>query len=186
MPPAAGSTDDGELARRAVLGDADAFVQIVRRHQAAAIRLARVLGPPDDAEDAAQEAFMKAHRALARYDATRPLGPWLLAIVANEARDRGRRAARRGLLMERVAAVSGPERAASSPEELALARIGPERLVDALAGLRRRERETILLRYVLDHSEEETAVILGCAPGTVKSRSARGLARLRAALGEDA
>jgi DNA-directed RNA polymerase specialized sigma24 family protein len=74
VPPAAGSTDDAELARRALVGDADAFVQIVRRHQAAAIRLARVLGPPDDAEDAAQEAFMKAHRALAD---TTPPGHWV-------------------------------------------------------------------------------------------------------------
>jgi len=185
VPPAAGSTDDGELVRRALAGDGEAFVQIVRRHQAAAIRVARVFGPPDDAEDTVQEAFMKAHGALPRYDAARPLRPWLLAIVANEARDRARRGARRTRLMERLVAHRGPEGAASSPEELALARIGPERLVDALAGLRRRERETILLRYVLDHSEEETAAILGCAPGTVKSRSARGLARLREALGED-
>ncbi len=167
-------------------GEGDAFVQIVRRHQAAAIRVARVFGSPDDAQDTVQEAFMKAHGALARYDATRTFRPWLLAIVANEARDRARRSARRQRLLQRLAAHSEPERSALSPEELALARIGPERLVGALAGLRRRERETIVLRYVLDHSEEETAVILGCAPGTVKSRSARGLARLREALREDA
>ena len=129
---------------------------------------------------------MKAHRALARYDTTRPLRPWLLAIVANEARDHARRTARRQRLLERVSAAAGPEPTAPSPEQLTLQRLGPERLVDALAGLRRRERETILLRYVLGHSEEETTVILGCAQGTVKSRSARGLTHLRAALGEDA
>jgi len=127
---------------------------------------------------------MKAHRALARYDPSRPLGPWLLTIVANEARSRGRRARRATSLIERIAAREPPPSSASSPEELALARIGPGRLVDALAGLNRHERETVVLRYVLDHSEEETAAILGCAHGTVKSRAARGLARLRAQLEE--
>jgi len=184
VAPAGGSIDDAELARRAVAGDRDAFVDIVRRHQAAAIRLASALGPVDDAEDAAQEAFMKAHRALARYDRSRPLRPWLLAIVANEARSRGRRARRATSLIERVAEREPPPSRVSSPEELALARVGSGRLMEAFAGLNRHERETLALRYVLDHSEEETAVILGCARGTVKSRAARGLARLRDQLGE--
>jgi RNA polymerase sigma-70 factor (ECF subfamily) len=177
------SADDADLAQRAVTGDADAFVELVRRHQAAAVRLARVLGPPDDAEDAVQEAFMKAHRALDTFDPARPFGPWLLAIVANQARDRGRGARRRSALLQRAVALQ-PRGSAHSAEELALQRIGPERLVAALAALGRDERETILLRYVLDHSEEQTAAILGVARGTVKSRSARGLARLRATLGE--
>lgn len=182
--PVAGSTDDAALARRAAAGDHDAFVEIVRRHQASAIRLARALGPANNAEDATQEAFMKAHRALSRYDPARPLRPWLLAIVANEARSGGRRARRTISLLERVAAREAPQGTATSPEELALARIGPGRLATALAGLNQHEREVVVLRHVLDHSEEETATILGCARGTVKSRCSRGLARLRAELGE--
>lgn len=185
MAPAGGPTLDAKLARRAAAGDRDAFVEIVRRHQGAAVRLARVLGPGDDAEDVAQEAFMKAYRSLGRYDPQRPLRPWLLAIVTNEARSRSRRVRRSATLLERVASQRVLGGHASSAEELALARIGPERLTAALARLNTGERETVVLRYVLDHSEEEVAEILGCALGTIKSRSARGLARMRSELGEE-
>ena len=184
MSRAGRAVDDAQLARRAADGDREAFVAIVRRHQASAIRLARLLGSAADAEDVVQEAFVKAHRALPRFDSSRPLRPWLLAIVANEARSGRRRAWRTSRLAERVAALEPPARDTGSPEEAALARLGPGALADAIEQLGRHQRETIVLRYVLDHSEDETAAILGCARGTVKSRAARGLARLRTELEE--
>ena len=184
MAREAGDADDAELVRRARRADPDAFVAIVHRHQGAAIRLARALGPAADAEDAVQEAFVKAHQSLRRFDTARPLRPWLLAIVANEARSGGRRSRRASGLTDRVAALDPPASQAASAEQVALDRIAAGPLIAALDGLGRRERETLVLRFVLDHSEAETAQILGCAQGTVKSRSARGLARLRSQLQE--
>ena len=72
-------------------GDETAWVELVRLHQEAVFRLAYLfLGDPDEAEDAAQETFIRAYRALGRFDTSRPLRPWLLQIVANLTRNRRR------------------------------------------------------------------------------------------------
>src|SRR5439155_25301581 len=87
--------DDLELTRRAKEGDMDAYAQLVRAYQPLAVRLAHLLcGGAADAEDAAQEGFIKAYRALDRHRDGAPLRPWLLTIVANEARNRRRAAGR--------------------------------------------------------------------------------------------
>jgi RNA polymerase sigma-70 factor (ECF subfamily) len=79
---------DADLARRAASGDSDAYGQLVDRHAAAARRLARtVLQNAEDADDAAQEAFLLAWRHIARYDPARPFAPWLMRIVMNAAAD---------------------------------------------------------------------------------------------------
>src|SRR4029078_3061711 len=88
--------DDSELVARAQRGDEDAYEELVRMHQGIAFRTALLTtGTPGAAEEAAQDAFVKGFRALRRFRTERPFRPWLLAIVANEARNR-RRAARRG------------------------------------------------------------------------------------------
>jgi RNA polymerase sigma-70 factor (ECF subfamily) len=176
--------DDVALAERARSGDQDAYAALVRRHQAVALRLATLLGPAQDAEDACQEAFVKAFSALGRYDQSRPFRPWLLAIVANEARTRGRRSARAARLLERAAAMGPLPGSQPSAEEQVLARVGSGRLVAAFQGLRPDEQTTLALRFLLDLSERESASILGCRVGTVKSRTSRALRRLRAALEE--
>lgn len=152
------SFDDAELVRRARSADRDAFASLVRRHQGAALRLATALAPAGEAEDAVQDAFVKAYRSLARFDETRPFRPWLIAIVANETRSRGRKRGRLDGLVERAAALAPPD-AGESPQEQALARVGAGPLVAALATLGRGERQTVVLRYVLDLSEEETAAL---------------------------
>jgi len=177
--------DDPTLVRRARGGDHDAYAELVRRYQAIALRVAALAGPPADAEDAVQEAFVKAHRALGRYDERRPFRPWLLAIVGNEARNRGRSAQRAAALVDRAASLPAAE-TGSSAEESALQRIGAGPLAAAVAALRPDEQELITYRFVLDLSEEETAAALGVRRGTVKSRTSRALARLRAGLGEEA
>src|SRR4051794_40105081 len=149
-----------------------------------ALRLAALVGPAAEAEDACQEAFLKAYRSLARYDQTRPFRPWLLAIVANEARTRGRQSRRAGRLLERAAALPAVD--AASEEDRALQRVGAGPLVAGFARLRRDEQLTLALRFVLDLSELETAQLLGCPPGTVKSRTARALSRLRVLVEETA
>src|SRR5579859_5935590 len=88
--------EESELVERARGGEAAAYEMLVRRYQALAFRVAFVLlGDAAEAEDAAQEAFLKAWQALPRFRAGAPLRPWLLRIVANEARNRRSAAARR-------------------------------------------------------------------------------------------
>jgi RNA polymerase sigma-70 factor (ECF subfamily) len=177
--------DEADLVARARAGDHDAFALLVQRHEEIAFRTAYlILRDAAEAEDAAQEAFVRAHRALGRFDRGRPLRPWLLAIVANEARNRRRAAARRGALAERAAWDRGPAGAAPSPESAVLAGERRERLLVALGRLREPDRLVIQLRHLLELSEEETAAALGCRRGTVKSRLSRALARLREELGE--
>ncbi len=177
--------EDAALVQRARAGEPEAFARIVERHQAAAFRVAWVLcGNAADAEEATQDAFVKAHGALARFRTGSPLRPWLLSIAANEARNRRRAAGRREHLALRAAGeVTTP--AAPSSESLALAADRDAGLRAALARLGDADREVVWLRYFAELSEAETAAALGCRPGTVKSRTSRALARLRAELEDD-
>lgn len=177
--------EDAELIARARTGDVAAYESIVRRYQDVAIRTAHLICPETDADDAVQEAFIKAFDALPRFRDGAPLRPWLLRIVANEARNRRRSAGRRQGLAVRAAAASGDLGSGSVP--------GPERdviaaeqrfeLLSALGTLRDEDREILGARFLLDLSESEAADTLGIPRGTVKSRTSRALGRLRAALG---
>jgi len=169
-----------ERARR---GDPAAYEALVRAHQDIAFRTACLLaGSSADAEEAAQEAFVKAWRALPRFRTGAPFRPWLLTIVANEARNRRRAAGRRGGLALRAAAERTSGGAAPSPEAALLAGGEREALLGALVALDERDQAVIACRYLLDLSERETADVLGCRPGTVKSRLSRALERMRAQL----
>ena len=156
--------DDAELVQRAQRGDVGAYEIIVARHQETAFRAAYlVTRNAADAQDATQEAFLKAYTALGRFDAARALRPWLLSIVLNEARNRRRAEGRREHLAARAAAqVSGE--AAPSTETAALRSSETEALRGAVAALPERDRMLIYLRYFLDLSEEETATVLGVRP----------------------
>src|SRR6476646_7646089 len=91
-----GRPADGELFKRAQRGDLAAYEEIVHRYQQVAFRTAYVItGSAADAEDAAQEGFVKAYRALATFRPGAPFRPWLLRIVANETRNSYRTASRR-------------------------------------------------------------------------------------------
>jgi len=176
---------DTELVARAKRGDAAAYEELVRRHQTIALRTAYLVAGNDaDAQEAAQDAFVKAYRALGRFRPGFPFRPWLLRIVANEARNRRRSAGRRAALALRAAEEGPSGGAAPSPEGALLAGQERERLLAAVNGLREEERLVIACRYFLELSEEETAAALGVRHGTVKSRTSRALARLRAVLAE--
>jgi RNA polymerase sigma factor (sigma-70 family) len=175
-------SEDAELAARARDGDVGAFEELMTRYEGIAFRVAwLVVGNRGDAEDAVQDAFVKAYYALPGFRPGAPLRPWLLRIVANEARNRGRSSRRREGLALRVAAAD-PGDAAPSPEVAALARADAEALVAALDRLHERDKLVIAYRYLFELSEAETADALGVRPGTVKSRLSRALARLRAEL----
>jgi len=177
--------DEQELVERAREGDARAYEALVRRYQDLAFRTAFVIaGGSADAEDAAQEGFVKAWSALPRFRAGSPFRPWLLAIVANEARNRRRSGRRQDDLALRVAEDRPSGDAAPSPEAAALATEQRRLLLAAVGRLGETDRQVIACRFFLELSEAEMAAALGCRPGTVKSRLSRALERLRAVLAE--
>lgn len=175
--------DEAQLVDRARRGDEEAYAELVQRHAELAFRTAYlVTGSAADAEDAAQEAFIAAHRALPRFRPGAPLRPWLLRIVANTARNRRRAAGRRAELAPRLAESLRLVDAAPSPERQAEAAEERAALLRAVTSLQTPDRDVIACRYFLDLSVAETAAVLGCAEGTVKSRLSRALERLRRAL----
>jgi RNA polymerase sigma factor (sigma-70 family) len=171
---------EGEVIALARRGDGDAYASLVRAHSDIAFRTAMLITQDAaDAEEAAQDAFVKAWRALGRFREGAPFRPWLLQIVANEARNRRRSAGRREHLVLRAATEEPSGEAAPSPEAALLTAETRERLLAAVNELPDDQREVISLRYFLELSEQEVAETLGIAQGTVKSRTARALERLR-------
>ncbi len=174
--------EDARLAKKARDGDVGAYERLVREHQTVAFRAAyTITGSAAEAEDAAQEAFIKAYRALNSFRSGALFRPWLLAIVANEARNRRRSAGRRANLVLRAAksasaTTPSPE---AMPEAAVIASERREELLLGVKGLGESDRMVISCRYFLELSEEETAATLGCARGTVKSRLSRAVAKLR-------
>ncbi|MEU7711830.1 RNA polymerase sigma factor [Micromonospora chalcea] len=182
-PTAEVALDDDELVTRVRAGDREAYDTLVARHTASAYRTAVLLGAGPDAEDVVQEAFVKAYRKLSRYRAEASFRSWLLAIVANETRNLHRTRSRRDGLVLR-AATADPVGASGAGDGLdaVLAAERRAELVGALRRLPARDREAIVCRYLLDLGEDETATVLGLPRGTVKSRTHRALAKLRALL----
>src|SRR5215212_1477663 len=176
---------EAELVARARRGEQDAYEELVRLHQTIAFRTAWVITrSAADAEEAAQDGFVKAHAALARFREGSPFRPWLLAIVANEARNRVRGGGRHLRIARRVVEERRPDGAVPSPEAALLGSERRDELLAAIERLPRPAREVIACRYLLDLSEEETAAALDCPRGTVKSRISRALDRLRVELAE--
>jgi RNA polymerase sigma factor (sigma-70 family) len=184
-PPATGHRGDLEetkLVQRAQRGDTHAYERLVQRHQATALRTAHLItGSASEAEEAAQDAFVKAYRALGGFRLGEPLRPWLLRIVVNESRNRRRAAGRRQALSFRAASVE-PRIDAEGPESAVLDAERRDQLIAALGRLRDDDRLVLSCRFLLDLSEDETAQVLELRRGTVKSRTSRALARMRAEL----
>jgi RNA polymerase sigma-70 factor (ECF subfamily) len=178
--------DERELIARARRGDVSAYEDLVRAFQDIAHRAAYLIGGADDAEDAVQEAFVKAYRALPSFRDGSPFRPWLLRIVSNEARNRRRAAGRRANLALRIIEDRPTDDAAPSPEEAVLVQERRQALAAAIGELREEDRLVVTCRYLLQLSEAETAETLGIPAGTVKSRLSRSLAQLRGRLAEPA
>jgi RNA polymerase sigma factor (sigma-70 family) len=176
--------DEAELVSRARRGDQAALGALVDAFADVAFRTAYlVTGDAAEAEDAAQEAFVKAYRALDRFRDGSPFRPWLLRIVGNTARNR-RRSARRQLgLRLRVEADAAHASTTPSPEAGMLADERRRVLIDAINALPADDRLVIGARYFLELPEAEIAALAGVAPGTVKSRLFRARRRLADAIG---
>lgn len=168
---------DDALLVAAVRGDGDAFGELVSRYQRAARGLAASLVGMSDADDVAQDAFLRAHRSLASFRRGSAFGPWLLTIVAHQAANHHRTQRRR----ERRQAVFGRRTVVvvAGPAEVAVQNDEQRRMRAALNSMATNDRNVLVFRFLLGYSEEETAAAVGCAPGTVKSRTSRALAKLR-------
>lgn len=171
--------EDSELAALALAGDREAFGELVTRYAGQARRVARaILHDPADADDAAQDGFLAALRRLARYDPTRPFGPWLLRIVGNAAIDKRRR--RRVRVVEQLSpALRSTEPAPSAVAERSAFWRAVE---DALRQLPERQRLAVTLYDVEGYTHREIADILNIPVGTVRSDVFHGRRSLRAQL----
>lgn len=175
--------DEAELVGRARQGDGEAWYKLVGAHQEAVFRLAYLLlRDASDAEDMAQEAFVRAFRALGTFDPERPLRPWLLRIVSNLAHNRRRSLGRYLEALKRLYAA--PETTSVSPADTLGKKWEAETLWSAIKHLKPAEQEVVYLRYFLELSEAEMAVAMNVAPGTVKSRLHRAMSRLRLVVDE--
>lgn len=185
MPPsqlALELSSDAAVIGRVRAGEREAFALLVERYRARCVRLARrLLADPDDAEDAVQDAFIRAYRSLDRYEERERFGAWLLCIVANRCHTTAARASRQARVAgewwhaQRCAA---GESAALVSGDHALA----ARLADALDTLPAATRNVVLQRYAHELSYEEIAGQTGAGISALKMRASRGSAQLRRAL----
>jgi len=182
-----GGTDleERRLIAAAKAGDREAYGRLLERHQAVAFRAAyMVTGSAADAEDATQDACVKAWLALGRFRDDAPFRPWLVRIALNEARNRRRGAGRRAGLTLRLRDEPQSSTVAASAESEAFAGEERAQLAAAVGRLREDDQLVIAARYFLSLSESEAAVALSIRRGTVKSRLSRALERLRSELEE--
>jgi RNA polymerase sigma-70 factor (ECF subfamily) len=179
---AGGDSDERALLDAARGGDLSAYERLARREQALAFRAAWLITrDAAEAEDAVQDAFLKAYAALGSFRAGAPFRPWLLRIVTHEALNRRRAAGRRANLAERLGALSASA-IEPSPEDAVLAHEQRAFVTEQLDSLSEPERLVLSYRYLLDLSVAEIAVALDCPESTVRTRCSRALAHLRAQL----
>lgn len=173
-------TDD-ECVRAAVAGNGAAFARLVDRHSPACLRYARrMLGSREDAEDATQEAIVRAHRALARYDGRTSFRTWLMSILVNRCRTallqrhhRTTRVVVDEAALDQAAAADGSDLALRDAIERALAQLEPA------------QREAFLLKHVEQLTYEEMAQATGVGVSALKMRVQRACDRLQILLKED-
>lgn len=176
--------EDIDLIEKARRGDEAAWEQIVRSHQEAVFRLAYLYTHNEaDAADVAQEVFIRAYKALRRFDTARALKPWLLSIAANQARNRRRSIGRYWAALQRWQQSRSEE--LTDVEKVADKHSAAKRLWQAVQGLRKNDQQVIYLRYFLELPVAETAEVLKVAEGTIKSRTSRALQRLETIITRD-
>lgn len=174
--------DEKQLIERARRGEAGAYDALVQAHQEAAFRTAYfITHDAAEAQDAAQEAFIRAYDALGRFDARRPFRPWLLRIVARTAINRLRASTRRQTMIERYAA-KDMEPPGPAIESSVIRRERSRQVWAAIDRLKPDDRSLIVMRYFLELPEAELAQTFNVAAGTIKSRLHRALGKLRDAI----
>ena len=169
------AADDAELVRRFQRGDGVAFATFVARHQDQVFRFARsLLYRPDEAQDVAQEVFLRAMRGLKGFLFQATPKTWLLKVTRNVCREHNRHQ-RRHVDIDQLAAVESPllaaQPAVDGDDDLRLRR--------AIAALPERQREVVMLRMFEELSVTDTARAMGCREGTVKAHLNKAVGNLR-------
>ena len=166
----------------AITGDRAAFEEIVVRHERRVLTLAyRLLGDMDDAKDAAQETFLRAFKYLRRFDASKPLEPWLVSMTVNVCRNLGRKRQQQravfltGEMIETADTRLGPHAELRAQEQRQLLHL-------ALARLGEKERAAVVLRDLEGLSTAEVAAALGSSEATVRSQISVARLKIRAVL----
>ena len=167
-----------QLIQQALQGNLDAWGEIVRRYKAAVFGIALgILGNPHDAEDATQDAFIRAYENLHRYDLKRRFSTWLFTITANLCKNK----LRREKFFAPLKSLSGLQGQAINDPAEQVAREERQALVqEALAALDEKYRAPLVLRFYGDLDYKEIAEALGIPEGTVKTRIHRGKLALKA------
>jgi RNA polymerase sigma-70 factor (ECF subfamily) len=175
------SSTEAELLNRAIKGDSEAFASLVELYQTPVYHLCyRMMGDSGEAEDAAQETFLRAYQNMKRYDRQRSFITWLLSIAAHYCIDQIRRRRAPIVPLDVLPDEAVPD-AMPGPEGLSTTRDSQNRMRALLASLNPQDRAAIILRYWYDLSEEEIAGSLSLTVSAVKSRlhrARRDLAQL--------
>jgi len=184
------SQDDDALVARAQGGERDAFGELVSRHQRKVWLVCRQYVGPDEADAAAQDAFVKAYSRLHRFDGRAAFTTWLTRIAINTCLDELRRRRRTGTRVDEAEDEEGHgplERLAdddSGPEERAMQRQAVARLRESEERLPPRQREIFRLRFYAELGLDDIAAAVGVHVGTVKTQLHRAVHRLRRELGD--
>lgn len=169
---------DAELVARVLAGEVDAYAVLVRRYQDSYARFAaRMLGSPDDADDALQSAFVRAFRKLKECRDPARFGAWLYQIVLNECRTLAFRRDRRERRMVRDE--HDLDAMASEPDSPTPASKDLEEIQKALNRIESEQREAFILKHVEDLSYDEMSELTGVGVSALKMRVKRACDRLR-------
>lgn len=169
------------LVRRTLSGDSPAFEQVILRYERRVISLAtKLLGTRDDAEDAAQEVFLRAYKYLHRLDLQKPVEPWLMRMTINVCRNIGRKTQRR---RNTFTESETPDAVAADRSCDPYTEIVEEQerkmLWKALNDLPKKERIAVILRDIEGLSTSEVAAILESSESTVRSQVSRARVRMK-------
>lgn len=188
LKEARGHSDLG-LVEECRKGDSSAFDELVRRYKDRIYCVVyRFLGNHEDAMDVSQEVFVRAYRGIREFQGKAKLYTWLYSIAANMARNRlrdgARRGRNRGTSLEALEATGSVAASGETPRSVAVDREMEALLQRCLEELPDHYRMTFVLRTFEDLSYEEIAEVMGCPPGTVKSRLNQARRMLRERLKE--
>lgn len=169
--------------QRCLSGDADAYEALVERYGGRVYNVAlRITHDPDAARDCAQDAFIRAYRALHQYDPAYPFGPWLFRITTNASLNFIQRGRGREITVEEFP--DDPEPVEAGPELSAVRKEDVQEVLDAMALLPPAYRAALTLRHMQQLSYQEVADALGIPLGTVKTHLHRARAALKTTLAE--
>ena len=165
------TTHEKQWLNRAKQGDEEAFARIIERYQVPVYNLCyRLLSDPYEAEDAAQETFLKAYRSLSRYDMNKKFINWELTIASNHCVDRLRRRRLKLVSLDEMVPGSLPTEKTSGPESTIVEEENREAIQELLKGLGPQDRAAVVLKYWYEMSYEEIAETLSLTLSAVKSR----------------